>query len=41
VFYLRYHLYAVYFPLQALAMHAELRRGGDPFAVAPAFEGEQ
>jgi squalene-hopene/tetraprenyl-beta-curcumene cyclase len=32
VFYLRYHLYAVYFPLQALAMRAALRRGDDPFA---------
>jgi squalene-hopene/tetraprenyl-beta-curcumene cyclase len=31
VFYLRYHLYAVYFPLLALATYAQsVRRGGDP-----------
>jgi squalene-hopene/tetraprenyl-beta-curcumene cyclase len=37
VFYLRYHLYSVYFPSQALAAYGELRRGGDPFAAGTAL----
>ncbi len=35
VFYLRYHLYATYFPLMALTTHSRLARGEDPFAVPP------
>ncbi len=33
VFYLRYHLYATYFPLLALATYRRLAHGGDPFEV--------
>jgi squalene-hopene/tetraprenyl-beta-curcumene cyclase len=36
VFYLRYHLYAVYFPLMALAEHQRLR-GAQPSAVSHAY----
>jgi squalene-hopene/tetraprenyl-beta-curcumene cyclase len=41
VFYLRYHLYALYFPLQALAMVARLRHGGAVFSTTPDSGGER
>jgi squalene-hopene/tetraprenyl-beta-curcumene cyclase len=41
VFYLRYHLYALYFPLQALAMVARLRHGGAVFSTTPDSAGER
>jgi len=40
VFYLRYHLYATYFPLLALATQRRLEAGEDPFAIPARRRGE-